>query len=252
MNQLEDLLKCALCKETFNGLPIILSCCQETICHQHLIDKSKSEEKKKKFECTLCKTSHNIDKNKLFTVNKLAGKLLNLENDFGDVYVKAKKEIESLESTLNKVNDFINDPKNYIYETVSKLKRDVDLRREKLKEKIDEISNQMIEKLDNYQKECYENIANIKLEEKTKGVLDEIKKNLEEWTKDDKRILVVSNDLKIKEIHSKAILFDTRLFKLLKDLKIELTMNKVWTLYINKENENNPKEFMKELIQFDG
>ena len=249
MNQLEDLLKCAMCKETFNGLPIILSCCQETICHQHLMDKSKSEEKKKKFQCTLCKTFHNIDNNKIFTVNKLAGKLLNLENDFGDVYVKAKKEIESLESTLNKVNDFINDPKNYIFETVSKLKRDVDLRREKLKEKIDEISNEMIEKLDSYQKECYENIVNINLEEKTKGMLDEIKKNLEEWTKDDKRILVVSNDSKIKEIHTNAIELDTKLFKLLKDLKIELTMNKVWTY---KENENISKEFMKELIQFDG
>ena len=30
-------------------------------------------------------------------MNKLAGKLLNLENDFGDIYVKAKKEIESNE-----------------------------------------------------------------------------------------------------------------------------------------------------------
>ena len=93
------------------------------------------------------------------------------------------------------------------------------MRREELKKKIDKISNQMIDKLDKYQKECYENIDKIKLEEKTKDLIKEIESDLDVWTKDDKRILLASNDSKRKEMHSKAIKFDTKLFNCLKELK---------------------------------
>ena len=167
----------------------------------------------------------------------------------GDVYYQANDEIESLETTFNKVKDFINDPKFYIYETISKLKNDVELRRELLKKKIDEISNKMIDKLENYQKECNENINKINIEEKTKDLNKEIESNLDEWTKDNKRMLIVSSDSKRKEIRSKAIEFDIRLFKRLEELNEELMMNQNW---IYKENEMVKEEFEKELIQFDG
>ena len=136
-----------------------------------------------------------------------------------------------------------------VFETISKLKRDVDLRREKLKAKIDEISNEMIDKLDNYQKECYENIDKIKLEEKTKDLVKEIESSLDEWTKEDERILVVSNDSKRKEICSKAFQLDTKLFSRLKELKEELMISQNW---IYKENQKVSKEYEKELIKFDG
>ena len=159
-------------------------------------------------------------------MNKLQN-LLKYAN-FGEIFNKANEEIKNLESSSKKLNDLIKDPKNYIFETISKVKRDVDLRREKLKEKIDEISNEMINKLDNYQKECYENIDKIKLEEKTKDIFKEIESSLDEWTKEDERILVVSNDSKRKEICSKAIELDTKLFNRLNEFKEELMMNKCW------------------------
>ena len=98
--------------------------------------------------------------NKKFAPNKTIENLLELEIakivkfgstlvNLGDIFNKANDEIKNLESSSQKSNDLIKDPKNFIFERIAKLKRDVDLRREKLKEKIDEISNQMIEKLDN-------------------------------------------------------------------------------------------------------
>ena len=169
--------------------------------------------------------------------------------DLGDIFSQTNEEIKKLESSSQELNDLIKDPKNYIFETISKLKRDVDLRKEKLKAKIDEISNKMIEKLNRYQQECYDNIGKIKLEEKTKDLIKEIESDLDVWTKDDKRILLASNDSKRKEMHSKAIKFDTKLFNCLKELKKELMMNQIW---YHIENEMVKEEFEKELIQFDG
>ena len=48
-----------------------------------------------------------------------------------------------------------------------------------------------------------------------------------EWNEFNKRMLVVSNDSKRKEIRSQAIELDTKIFNRLKELKEELMMNKV-------------------------
>ena len=169
--------------------------------------------------------------------------------DLGDIFSQTNEEIKKLESSSQELNDLIKDPKNFIFETISEIKKDVDLRREKLKVKIDEISNEMINKLNNFQKECYDNIDKINYEEKTKDLVKEIESNLNEWTKDDKRMLLVSNDSKRKEMHSKAIQLDTKLFSRLKELKEELMISQNW---IYKENQKVSKEYEKELIQFEG
>ena len=253
MNKFQDMLKCALCNHTFTGAPIVLDCCNVNVCEHHIEVNVSANNYRKLFTCSLCQASHDMTNNKKFALNKTIENLLKLEIvnefDFGDIFNKTNDEIKKLESSSKKLNDLIKDPKNFIFETISNLKRDVDLRREKLKEKIDEISNEMIEKLDNYQKECYDNINKIKLEEKTKDQFKEIESSFEEWTKDNKRILLISNDLKRKEIRSKAIELDTKLFNRLKELEEELMMNQNW---VYKENEMVKEEFEKELWQFDG
>ena len=85
----------------------------------------------------------------------------------------------------------------------------------------------------------------IKLEEKTNEIIKEIPNQLNEWNEFNKRMLVVSNDSKRKEIRSQAIDLDTKIFNRLKELKEELMMNRNW---IYREN----KKVEKELIQFDG
>ena len=223
MNKLQDLLKCALCDQTFTDTPIVLDCCNVTVCEHHIEENLATNRKRKIFTCSLCEAPHSITNNKKFATNKTLENLLKIEIDkevdLGDIFNKTNEEIKNLESSSKKLNNLIKDPKNFIFKTISKLKRDIDLKREELKAKIDEISNEMIEKLDNYQKECYENIDKIKLEEKTKDLVKEIESDLDVWTKDNKRMLIVSNDSKRKEIHSKAFQLDTNVFKSLKELK---------------------------------
>ena len=239
MSNLNKLLKCAMCKQTFTSSPITLVCCNSTICEHHLHDQLKSYQGQKTFQCNLCQKSH-----KIFNTDRL-GKEINI----GNIFDQVNEEIEELIVSYQQINYLIKDPRNHIFQTISKLKRDVDLRREKLKEKIDDISNKMINKLENYQQECYDNIDKIKIEEKTKDLIKEIESSLNEWTNDNKRMLVVSNDSKRKEIHSKALQLDMNSFKRLNELEEELMMYKV-CVYL--ENEMVERELEKELIQFDG
>jgi phosphoglycolate phosphatase-like HAD superfamily hydrolase len=166
----------------------------------------------------------------------------------GDIYVQTTNQLKSLELQLGKVNDLIKDPKNFIYEEISRLKRDVDLRKEKLKEEIDEICDEMIEKLDKYQQECYENIQSLKLEYKYSDALLKAQKYLDELTKDNNQLLIVSNDSKRKEIQSKAKELDIDLFARYENIKEELIMNKV---LVYKESEKVAADFQKELYQFE-
>ncbi len=122
------------------------------------------------------------------------------------------------------------------------------MRKEKLKEKIDDISAEMIAKLDKYQQECYENIPSLKLEDKSSDALLQVQKYLDEVTKDNNQLLIVSNDSKRKEIQTKVKELDVNLFARYEKLKEELMMNKAW-FYI--ESKTVVEDFQKELKQFD-
>jgi len=255
MSQIQDLLKCAICKEIFTGTPIILPCCNKTVCEHHIekLNESATSKKRKLFTCILCDKSHGKANCKKFAPNETIEKLLKIEiadkfANLGDIYVRTTNQVKSLEDNFCKVNDLIKDPKNFIYEKISDLKREVDLRKEKLKEKIDEICAEMIAKLDIYQRECYENIPSLKLEENSNGTLLEVQKYLDEWTKDNNQLLIVSDDSKRKEIQSKAKEIDLNLFVRCENLKEELMMNRVWVF---KERETVVDILKKELMQFE-
>jgi len=209
MQHLTKFLDCKYCQKLLNGIPVNLSCCDATICSEHIQYKEVKVNETKTiqvFECELCQCSHNM-KNKRFAINKLAESMLKIEFDkisLGDAYVKVSKEIDNLETSLDKLNGLIQDPKNYIYEYVSNVKRDVDLRKEKLKEKIDQICGEMIAKLENYQNECYKNIENLKLKEKSDEITKEIQAKLDEWNETNKRVLLVATDQQRNEIELKA------------------------------------------------
>jgi uncharacterized protein YlxP (DUF503 family) len=254
MEQFSTILNCEYCDELLNGSPVVLSCCDATICSEHIEYKQVKVNETKTiqvFECELCQCSHNM-KNKRFVINKLAERLLKIELDkisLGDAYVKVNKEIEKLESSLRKLNGLIQDPKNYIYEYISCVKRDVDLRREKLKAEIDKICGEMITKLENYQNECYENIESLKLKEKNDEIITEIQAKLDEWTQTNKRVLMVSTDQQRNEIELKAKHFDINLTEKTKQLQSDILMNKHW---FHETNKKVAEEFERELVQFDG
>ena len=241
--------------EIFTGRPIILPCCYKTVCEHHIENKTESEtsRKRKMFTCILCETSHEKANFKKFATNEIAEKLLNIEiadklANLNGIYDQANNQLKSLELQFRKVNDLISDPKNFIYEKISRLKRDVDLRKEILKKKIDEICAEMIAKLDNYQQECYENIQSLKLEENPDDALLEAQKYIDKWTKDNNQLLIVLNDSQRKETQSKAKELDINLFARCENLKEELMMNKVWAY---KESVTVVNDLQKELKQFE-
>jgi hypothetical protein len=189
MSQIQDLLKCAICMDIFTGTPIVLPCCNKTVCEHHIenLKESATSQKRKRFTCILCETLHDKAKCKKFATNKTIEKLLKIEiadkfSNLGDVYVQTSNQVKSLEDNFCKVNNLIKDPKNFIYEKISDLKRDVDLGKEKLKAEIDEICAEIIEKLDKYQQDCYENIQSLNLEDKFSYFILEAQKYLDEWT----------------------------------------------------------------------
>ncbi len=92
-------------------------------------------------------------------------------SQFSTQFLKTENKIKYLQVSFLEISYLIKDPKNYIFDTISNIKKDVDLRRVELIEKIDEISDEMLNKLNKYQQECYDNIEKIKLEEKTKDMV---------------------------------------------------------------------------------
>jgi uncharacterized protein YlxP (DUF503 family) len=254
MEHLTKILNCEYCNKLLNGSPVVLSCCDATICSEHIQFKEVKVNDTKTIQvyvCELCQCSHNM-KNKRFVINKIVEIMLQMELDkisLGDGYIKVSKEIENLDSSLNKLNCLIQDPKNYIYEYVSNIKRDVDLRKEKLKEKIDQICAEMIQKMDKYQQECYKNIESLKLKEKNEEIINEIQTKLDEWNKTNKRVLMVSTDQQRKEIELKAKNFDINLAERITQLQSDILMSKLW---FHETNEKVAEEFERELMQFEG
>ena len=54
MSKLQDLLKWAMCHQTFTSAPIVLDCCNVNICEHHVKDNVKTNKKRKLFTCFLC------------------------------------------------------------------------------------------------------------------------------------------------------------------------------------------------------
>ena len=248
------ILSCQLCNQFLKGTPITLSCCDATICSEHVqyrtvkVNESKSIQV---FECELCQCSHNM-KNKRFVVNKSVEKILQLKFEqiyLGEVYENANKEILNLESSLKKISDMVQDPKNFIFEHVSELRRQVDIRREKIKEKIDNVCVKMIQKLDDFQKDCYDNIPDKTLQESNRDLINEVQSKLDEWNANNKHLLLHSKDAKRKEIELKSIELDIKLHERIKEMESKLLMDKTWIYF---EDNKFIEELDKELIKFEG
>ena len=98
MNKLQDMLKCAMCNQTFTSAPIVLDCCNVNICEHHIEDNSTTNRKRKLFTCSLCEAPHDMTNNKKFALNKTIEKLLEKEipkcANFGEIFNKTNEEIK--------------------------------------------------------------------------------------------------------------------------------------------------------------
>ena len=177
MNIEED-LTCKCCNEIFKN-PITLNCCGDNICKDHieqLITNSTSNQ----FACPLC-NKDNVNQN--LNVNKFMQKMVENELYKFKISSKYKKTLEQLKWEIQKIEAIVKDPKNFIYEEISELKRNVDLDREKLKCEIDDLANDLIQQLEKYEKKFKEEYkSNIDLDHYNE-IIASSKKQLSEFEK---------------------------------------------------------------------
>ena len=140
-------LTCKYCNTIFNE-PIMLAC-GENICKHHL-EELISNKSSKTFTCPLCNEENAT--NQQFVVNKIIQRLIKIELHAFKLDPKYVNMLNSLKVEIEKLAAILNDPKNYIYEEISKLKRQVDLDRENLKIQIDEQADNFIQQLESYEK----------------------------------------------------------------------------------------------------
>lgn len=243
MNSVKNLLTCQFCKQTFSSTPVVLNCCDVTICSVHLESSSTSNpdiKKRKYYKCNFCEFSHEPS-NKHFSTNKIAESLLN----FDKTHKKVKLQCSFLRSSLKKCQDLLSEPNKFIYDHVAFLKSEVQTRREEIKIEIDKTSDEMLKELEAYERECYDSLKMSELKEAIALLESEnrdAQDTLDKWMNELK--LVEFDEVKWEEVHTRAFFLKNHFNARLNELKDELLINKFWTF--EKKNVFR-EEFKKEL-----
>ena len=94
-------LACSVCKKIYTK-PIVLPC-GDTICQEHL--KEKSVIKQNKFQCKVCSQEFNLNENQLTRPNKLVDNLLEKEMYLNNEEKALKQLIEESFKTLHQLNE---------------------------------------------------------------------------------------------------------------------------------------------------
>ena len=228
MEQIKAALKCKVCLEIFSSRPIILTCCFQTICFDHIaefkIDAPKDESLVK---CKLC-NKEILEKE--FPTNTIAEEFLRLkisELHFGKGYVKSKSTCDRVKKLLSEVECTVQDPKNFIYESIAVVKNKIDIKREEFKLKIDTESAAMIKQLDELKIECDNNLSTEIFKEKLNALnknKELINTKLGKWTRG---LSLLTNDAyKWESIRSKSVLAYYQMEYLLDGFKRDLMLNK--------------------------
>ena len=166
--------------------------------------------------------------------------------NLGYSYNQAKEECNKLLKTLDTLNNMKKDPNNFIFGHISKLKNQVDLRKEKIKKEIDDLSGEMIKKLEVFEKECYENTKNIKSSDENEKIIREAQATFDEW--ESGLTLMIADDTKRNEIQLKVKELDIKLLEIKSNFEKELLKKQVW---IHSENKKVGESFSKELYLFE-
>jgi len=234
MNDLQELLTCEWCKDTLRGTPLILSCCNATVCDRHvnieINNGAQSNSKKRKlFTCELCETSHQMEMTKRFAPNKTVAKLLEMQIGklkFGEGHELALSGCQFLREKIDKSIEFLRSTDTYISDYVAKLKREVELRRDELKRELDKICDDMCHKLNAFEGECKQNlITNHKVQDSLKRLEEsneETLKKLDEWRKE--LNMLVIDELKWTSIQAKTFFLESQLNGRLDEIKDDLRM----------------------------
>ena len=199
VEKLNVLITCNLCQHIFTD-PIILPC-YESVCTKDLTGMLINEST---IKCVFCEQEH-LKPEHGFPVDKKIQKLLELqlnELNFETMFPKfkdCKLILNELNFKLNQLDKLNHDPVSFIYEYFSKIRSQVDVRRDNLKTSIDTISNQMINNIDRIESECIQSINNL---ETLSHEIEQSRASLNELINEFNTFKI--NDMKLNEIINKA------------------------------------------------
>ena len=199
---METLIKAITCKKCFELLekPVVLPC-GNCICEKH---QHEDREDNNSVYCSVCVLQHGIP-NGGFVRNLPLEELIDQKIDcidMGDEYNSANSKIKRFSDLIDQIETVKTNPENAIHDIISKLKSEIDLRREVLKNKIDEDALSLIKKLDEYETECNANIASIKAEIEKSDNLNEWREDLNSWRQ---QMRTFKKDIEMwKKIHEES------------------------------------------------
>lgn len=199
MNKIQNAIKCVNCKNVLDR-PIILPC-THSICQKHAALSKSLDLNGSSLFCNACGIQHQIPLNGGFTLNLALCEIIDAKIgslDLGKEHTDAKQACQNFEQLLDKIDNILADPANFIYEAIGFLKNVIQLKGDEMKLRIDEKMNASFEKLREYDDRCKDLLktsefkaksAKFSLEkekarrdfEKWMATLNEVKLNEEEW-----------------------------------------------------------------------
>lgn len=184
---LKEILICKLCNQIYDD-PIILPC-YKTVCSKHVSIEARNHV----FKCLLCNKEHSIFSDGLCKNEELQylisinDEYIKLESILGKNNVKAKEMCTELEEKIKKTILYSRDPSLYIYDYFSKLKAEIDLKREECVKMINDNYDLLIADLEEAEQKCKYNLFNL-----DKSICD-LNKSIESSSKDLSRLVISSN-----------------------------------------------------------
>ena len=133
--------KCEICKQVFDGCPIVLPCCGYEVCRKHLTTDSAKSESKSEEVCQICADPLNIES--VFKLKRNQIKIRKFEED-----QKIKKYKSQFEN-LKRICQEIETNKYYCMDSLKKFTATIDKRKEEL---LNVFKKQELKVIDEYDK----------------------------------------------------------------------------------------------------
>jgi hypothetical protein len=182
MEKFTNAIKCRHCRCVLET-PVFLPCCH-SVCKKH-------EKERKHVVCYECDTEYELPTGG-FAGNKSLSEIIDsriyeklCKIDFGPEHKSAVNKCDQLKEMMEKIEELVKSPINYIHESISDLKLRIDLAREEMKLKIDEEAETILRNLEEYESDCKKSSESNENDSKVKEIMsksDIEKLDLDEWT----------------------------------------------------------------------
>lgn len=237
MYSIFDALKCVICRNILKS-PVILPC-GHSVCKNHAINNETDE----LISCNKCGRDH---KKQDFLPNEDLANIIEIQisnSDWCPHHNIAKESCAKLETTINQIEQLLNDPHYFSYEKINKLQRQVELKREELKKQIDNEFDKVYTKLDEYKQSCKSHLETNEYKIEAEKISSEVKNarnKLKEWVE-------FLNEVKMS-YEPKWGVIKTESEKSIGDLEITANNFKQKELLLQKFEENKFKTFLLQNI----